>query len=386
MKKNMKSIAEKNKNKLMIISSSLHFIDVFFKDFVNYISCSYNVCILTKTKLLKIDTFNSKFFYIPIKRKISFISDIITIFVCIYRFILIKPKYLISVTPKSIIFGSILKFIFVKIHRTHIYTGITWTNMRGYQKYFFIFLDKINIYFSDLILFDSKEQIEFFKINNLASSKFHLINKGSIKGVDTNLFYKFDNKLKINLRKKFKIEHNSKVILYMGRMDVDKGVKDLIESFKSIFPLKKNLILLLVGRDEMNIKSYLKNLNSEIKNNIIYLDHTDNPSEIFNIANIFCLPSKREGFGNSIIESSACEVPVVGSDIFGLKSSLIDNYNGLTFKANDIQDLSFKLISLIDDRYLCNKLGKNGRKYVELNFKKNEVLRSLTKIITNNYV
>ena len=382
----MKSIAEKNKNKLMIISSSLHFIDVFFKDFVNYISCSYNVCILTNTKLLKIDTFNSKFFYIPIKRKISFISDIITIFVCIYRFILIKPKYLISVTPKSIIFGSILKFIFVKIHRTHIYTGITWTNMRGYQKYFFIFLDKINIYFSDLILFDSKEQIEFFKINNLASSKFHLINKGSIKGVDTNLFYKFDNKLKINLRKKFKIEHNSKVILYMGRMDVDKGVKDLIESFKSIFPLKKNLILLLVGRDEMNIKSYLKNFNSEIKNNIIYLDHTDNPSEIFNIANIFCLPSKREGFGNSIIESSACEVPVVGSDIFGLKSSLIDNYNGLTFKANDIQDLSFKLISLIDDRYLCNKLGKNGRKYVELNFKKNEVLRSLTKIITNNYV
>ena len=169
-------------------------------------------------------------------------------------------------------------------------------------------------------------------------------------------------------------------------MDVDKGVKDLIESFKSIFPLKKNLILLLVGRDEMNIKSYLKNLNSEIKNNIIYLDHTDNPSEIFNIANIFCLPSKREGFGNSIIESSACEVPVVGSDIFGLKSSLIDNYNGLTFKANDIQDLSFKLISLIDDRYLCNKLGKNGRKYVELNFKKNEVLKSLTKIITNNYV
>ena len=382
----MKSIAEKNKNKLMIISSSLHFIDVFFKDFVNYISYSYNVCILTNTKLLKIDTFNSKFFYIPIKRKISFISDIITIFVCIYRFILIKPKYLISVTPKSIIFGSILKFIFVKIHRTHIYTGITWTNMRGYQKYFFIFLDKINIYFSDLILFDSKDQIEFFKINNLVSSKFHLINKGSIKGVDTNLFYKFDNKLKINLRKKFKIEHNSKVILYMGRMDVDKGVKDLIESFKSIFPLKKNLILLLVGRDEMNIKSYLKNFNSEIKNNIIYLDHTDNPSEIFNIANIFCLPSKREGFGNSIIESSACEVPVVGSDIFGLKSSLIDNYNGLTFKANDIQDLSFKLISLIDDRYLCNKLGKNGRKYVELNFKKNEVLRSLTKIITNNYV
>jgi hypothetical protein len=39
--------------------------------------------------------------------------------------------------------------------------------MSGLKKKIFIFLDRVNIFFSDLILFDSKEQILFFKENNL---------------------------------------------------------------------------------------------------------------------------------------------------------------------------------------------------------------------------
>jgi glycosyltransferase involved in cell wall biosynthesis len=156
----------------------------------------------------------------------------------------------------------------------------------------------------------------------------------------------------------------------MGRMDLEKGVKDLIESYKFIQCKRKNIILLLVGKDEMNINSYLENLNFEIRNKIIYLEHSESPHEILNIANIFCIPSKREGFGNSVIESSACEVPVVGSNIFGLNSSLIDEYNGLTFEVNNTKDLSFKLLKLIDDSRLCMQLGKNGRNYVVKNFEK----------------
>ena len=69
------------------------------------------------------------------------------------------------------------------------------------------------------------------------------------------------------------------------------------------------------------------------------------------------MPSKREGFGNTVIESSACEVPVVGSDIFGLQSSLIHELNGLTFKVNNVDDLTKKLSMLLEDENLCKKLG-----------------------------
>ena len=166
-------------------------------------------------------------------------------------------------------------------------------------------------------------------------------------------------------------------------MDIDKGVYELIESFIQLRLLNNNILLLLVGKDEMKIRKYLNNLQIDIRNKIIYLDHSNNPQEIFNVADIFCLPSKREGFGNSVIESSACEVPVVASDIFGLNSSIINKLNGLKFKLNDIEDLTLKLDTLLRDKNLCQSYGRNGRDFVLKNFKKDDVLNSLKNLIIN---
>ena len=167
----------------------------------------------------------------------------------------------------------------------------------------------------------------------------------------------------------------------MGRMDEDKGIYELIESFKNLKLLNINILLLLVGEDEIKIESYLNQLQADIRSNIIYLKHTINPQEILNIADIFCLPSKREGFGNSVIESSACEIPVVGSDIFGLKNSLINELNGLTFKIGDVDDLTLKLHTLLRNETLRKSFGKNGRKYVIENFEKDDVLNSFKNLI-----
>ena len=49
-------------------------------------------------------------------------------------------------------------------------------------------------------------------------------------------------------------------------------------------------------------------------------------------SDIFCLPSEREGFGLSVIEASACELPVVCSDIYGLRDTLVHNVTGYKFK------------------------------------------------------
>ena len=83
----------------------------------------------------------------------------------------------------------------------------------------------------------------------------------------------------------------------------------------------------------------------------------------------------------AIIESCACQVPVIGSNIFGLRSSVIDNYNGLLFKVDDVEDLALKIKKLFKDRNLREFLGKNGREFVEKNFKNNEVLNSFKNLI-----
>ena len=359
--------------KLLFISSSQHFVNVFLINYINYLSKNYEVYLITNIKTDTKNLQNIKYFHISIKRKISIISDLISILRVVKLSFLINPDTLISVTPKSIIFGIVIKFLSPKVKRIHIYTGIAWTNFQNIKKSFFIFLDKINIKFSDKIIFDSKEQINFFKKNGITSKKFKVIHHGSITGVNTNIFFKYNFETKKKLKTLFNIPMSSKVILYLGRMDIDKGILDLIKSYE-LLENNFRIILLLVGKDEMNIQKYI----SKYSGKIIYLPHTNDAADILNIADILCLPSKREGFGNVLIESSACEVPVVGSNIFGLKSSLINNFNGLTFKVGNVDDLSAKLQKLINNQILCAKLGKNGRGYVKKKFKHAALITTYT--------
>ena len=164
----------------------------------------------------------------------------------------IKPSFVITTTPKCTIFGSLIKLIFPKIKRIHIYTGITWTNMTGLKKFLFINIDKFNIFFSNKVLFDSKEQINFLSDNGFNKSNFFLINNGSIKGVNCNIFFKYDAHQKEILKKKYNIILSNKVILYMGRSDKEKGIFDLLESFK-VLPINVITSVPLVGKDEMKL-------------------------------------------------------------------------------------------------------------------------------------
>ncbi len=365
------------KKKILFISSSQHFVDTFLLDFLEKIGIKNDLTLMTNFKNKNELSNNLKTIQIPIKRKISLLSDIYSLFIAFLYCFRSKPDIIVTVTPKSIIYGIFLKILLSDINRYHIYTGIVWGNMLGIKKKLFKILDRVNIYFSNKIIFDSKNQIDFFIDNAFPNKNFYLINNGSIKGVDVNKFYKYDLDTRLNLKNKYQIPPDRKVILYLGRMDKNKGIYELIQAFEKLKFRHSKILLLLVGKDEMNIDKFINS------SDILYLPHTSNAEEIYNISNIFCIPSRREGFGNVVIESSACELPVIGSNIFGLKSSLINNLNGLTFNLNDFDDLVAKIEYLLKNEEICKKLGIEGRKFVTKKFNPKEVYDSLENLILN---
>ena len=76
----------------------------------------------------------------------------------------------------------------------------------------------------------------------------------------------------------------------------------------------------------------------------------------------------------SVIEASSCELPVVTSNIYGLKDCMIDGYTGLKFDLSIKNDLYNKLEILIQNQSLREILGKNGRSFVIKKFNENEVI------------
>jgi len=73
--------------------------------------------------------------------------------------------------------------------------------------------------------------------------------------------------------------------------------------------------------------------------NVYFTGSTSTPQLALQMADVFCLPSYREGFGTSIIEASLLGLPVICSDTYGLKETIIEEQTGLRHRVGDIQGI-----------------------------------------------
>ena len=78
-------------------------------------------------------------------------------------------------------------------------------------------------------------------------------------------------------------------------------------------------------------------------------------------ADVFCLPSYREGFGVTLIEAAACGVPAVASRISGIVDAVSDGETGLLFMPANVPELTHALLTLISDEPLCQRMGVLAR-------------------------
>ena len=175
-------------------------------------------------------------------------------------------------------------------------------------------------------------------LNNIISkNKSTVLLNGSVGGVDIKKF-KFKPSYRKILKKKLKIPKETFTFLYLGRINKDKGIVELSKAFMSIEKIYKAVRLVLVGPMEDH------NINNLIKTNkkIIYVGETSTPEKWFSVGDIFCLPSHREGFGAVIIEAGSCNLPALGSKIYGISDAIVEKETGFLHKVGSISDIKEK--------------------------------------------
>jgi len=355
---------------------------LFLGKLINKLSDKYFVFILTNdiyydTRNIVLNE-NIKIINFNFKRNPNLVSDLKILFRLLLFFNKLDNYIVLSLTPKASFLTALSKLLSIKKFKIINYvTGQVWTTKKNFKKLFYKYIDKFTFLFSNEILVDSQSQISYLKKHGFKSFNPKLINKGSICGVNTNKFKKniindigFSNLLKIN-------EDKIKII-YLGRINKDKGLDLLIEAFNFLENKIGNLILIIIGSIiEDNLSELLDN-----KPNIKFIKRrVNNPEYYLSNSDIFCLPSKREGFGLSVIEASACELPVITSDIYGLNDCMIDGITGFKFDLNVPNDLVSKLEKLITNKQLRTTLGINGRSFVKKNFEEEKVLDFQYKLI-----
>ncbi len=164
-----------------------------------------------------------------------------------------------------------------------------------------------------------------------------------------------------------KTKHNisGNVILCCARLIENKGQHVLIEAFRKIKVEVSDAKLVFVGKGEDEKK--LKELANDIKD-VFFLGafgYEDMPS-VYNGADVFCLPTVyEEPFGNVIVESAACGVPAVGSSVGGIKETIKEGFSGFHVKPDIPKVLAEKLILLLKDEALRKTMGKQARERAE---------------------
>ena len=134
--------------------------------------------------------------------------------------------------------------------RIHYFTGQLWINKFFTYQIIFKNIDRTISFLSTNILVDSHSQRNFLIQNKITTElKSKVLGNGSISGVDMTKFqFKKNDQLLIRQRNQIKL--NDFVILYLGRINKDKGVLLLLEAIKLLSKELQNLTLMLVGEIE----------------------------------------------------------------------------------------------------------------------------------------
>lgn len=365
------------RKKICFIVSTPYTAKAFLENHFEVLSEYYDVCLVANLDDAEIKNYSNSYLrevkHIPIFRKISLLKDIKALFLLIKYLRKNNFDATTTFTPKAGLIGILASKIASVDKRVYFFTGQVWHTKKGLFKKFLMFLDRFVVALSTDIIVDGNPQRDFLIDNRIIKHhKSIVLGKGTISGIDIR---RFSPKKDERERMRAAMNYSSQdfVFMFLGRLNQDKGIMDLVGAFKKINSLYPNAKLLVVGPDEENISNKIK---TELREGSYRLyGSTDKPEEIVQVCDVFCLPSHREAFGLSIIEASACGKPILCSDTYGLKDTIIDDITGLRHKAHDINSIFDKMEIFIWDNTLRGNLGINGRKYVEEHFSKNNMTK-----------
>lgn len=198
-------------------------------------------------------------------------------------------------------------------------------------------------------------------------------------GIDTNEFrpsIEFSH-----LKKEFGIKNNEKIITFLGRLFPLKGTRYFVEASKNILKKYPNSKFILLGDGPQ--KNELIKLTEKINySKFIFPGYREKDLGAFlNLSDIMVLPSLSEGLPNAILEAYACGIPVVATDVGGVRDILKNNLNGYLIKPKDSEAIVKGVLKILKNKKIAQKMGKHNRNFVVANYSISKVVKRFLKIL-----
>lgn len=276
--------------------------------------------------------------------------------------------------------------------KTRIYsqTGIRYVSLTGLKRWIFKVVEKLTCLFSTHVKAQSPKNMALAISEGLCKQeKISVVGIGGTVGVELDKCRSFDHdQARRVLREKYGIPENAFVYGYVGRVNADKGINELVKAFGLVSGQRTDIYLVLVGMlDDANPISE-ENMNTARNSSQIILTGNVPPSQVYAHMTMFDVlvhPTYREGFGKVLQEAMGVGIPIITTDVPGPSEVVENNVSGILCRVRDPEDLAEKMRLLYADPALRERFVKAGlaraEKYFDRPIMLENILQDLNKIV-----
>jgi glycosyltransferase involved in cell wall biosynthesis len=217
-------------------------------------------------------------------------------------------------------------------------------------------LEKKLIQSSDVITTVTKSVAQELKEFYFDSKSINVVENG----VDEKIFYP----------KKEKSEKSIKYAMFVGRIDREKGLFDLVECGRYICKERPELYFIIAGKGRDLNKLIKKIKNAGLQDRFIFLGQVnkDNLVKLYQNATLFILPSYHEGLPSVVLEAMSCSLPVIVTDVRGNRDLITQGENGIIIPPKEPKKIAEAINMLLGDKKLRQYLGENARNTIIKNY------------------
>lgn len=375
--------------KIARVSTVAFFVDTQLRTQIGaLVQAGGQVTVVASERALVREIPGSHYVSINIPRKISLISDVVALINLWRLFRRSGFEIVHSTTPKAGLLCSLAAKLAGTPVRLHTFTGQPWVGLTGVKYLLSKGSDKLITYLNTHCYADSISQKNFLVANGVSKAeRISVLGSGSLAGVDLKRFnplmFSADDKSKF--KRELGIPSASQVLLFVGRLSIDKGIVELVSAFEKLMVDEIDTYLILLGPSEIETVALLNNLTKTVKDRVIMSGFSSEPERFMAIADMLILPSYREGFGTVVIEAAAMGLPTIGTNIYGLSDAIVDGKTGLLVPLKDIDKLAEAISHLLKNDVLRREMGLKARRRVEEHFS-DELLNELMLIEYKNFL
>jgi glycosyltransferase involved in cell wall biosynthesis len=169
------------------------------------------------------------------------------------------------------------------------------------------------------------------------------------------------------------------VVACIGQVTPAKGQEEFVRSAARVMQMRPDVEFLLAGEETEDGRPFTGQLTSiagslGLGEKLRFMGYVGNIPELLAAVDVVVIPSWDEGFSLVAIEALAARRAVLASNVGGITGIIRDNQNGLLFTARDVHALTDKLLWLVSDAPLRERLAVQGQRDVYSRFGREQVI------------